>query len=105
MRYSYKDGMAKTQGRTHACHVALFSVKPAAVRHLCSLLHDRKSLRPSLHKPAIHAPLNHEISLIILIFLFSLVNDIERFCNLLRIEIAKYNGRVKCSLEIPIYRY
>ena len=46
MRYSYKDGMAKTQGRTHACHVALVSAKPAAVRHLCTLLHDRKSLRP-----------------------------------------------------------
>lgn len=44
MIYSYKDGMAKTQGRTHACHVALVSAKPAAVRHLCSLLHDRKSL-------------------------------------------------------------
>ena len=58
-----------------------------------------------LHKPAIHAPLNHEISLIILIFLFSLVNDIERFCDLLRIEIAKYNGRVKCGLETPICRY
>ena len=58
-----------------------------------------------LHKPAIHAPLNHEISLIILIFLFSLVNDIERFCDLLRIEIVKYNGRVKYDLEIPIYHY
>lgn len=92
MRYSYKDGMAKTQGRTHACHVALVSAKPAAVRHLCSLLHDRKACALLLHKPAIHAPLNHEISLIILIFLFSLVNDIERFCDLLRIEIANIMG-------------
>ena len=58
-----------------------------------------------LHMLALSAPLNHEISLIILIFLFSLVNDIERFCNLLRTEIAKYNGRVKCGLEIPICRY
>lgn len=48
MRYSYKDGMVKTQGRTHACHVALVSAKPADVRHLCSLLNDRKSLRPSI---------------------------------------------------------
>lgn len=48
-----------------------------------------------LHKPAIHAPLNHEISLIILIFLFSLVNDIEPFCGLLHIEIVKYNAVIK----------
>jgi len=30
------------------CHVALVSAKPADVRHLCSLLNDRKSLRPSI---------------------------------------------------------
>lgn len=48
-----------------------------------------------LHKPSIRIPLNHEISLIILIFLFSLVNDIERFCALLHIEIVKYNASVK----------
>lgn len=58
-----------------------------------------------LHKPAIHAPLNHEISLIILIFLFSLVNDIEGFYDILRMKIAKHNVRTKYVLEIPIYCY
>ena len=58
-----------------------------------------------LHKPAIHAPLNHEISLIILIFLFSLVNDIEGFYGILRMEIAKHNVRTKYGLEIPIFCY
>lgn len=58
MRYSYKDGMAKAQGRTHACHVALVSAKPAAVRHLCSLLHDRKSLRPSNCTSQLSMPLS-----------------------------------------------
>lgn len=56
MRYSYKDGMAKAQGRTHAYHVALVSAKPAAVRHLFSLLHDRKSLRPSTAQASYPCP-------------------------------------------------